>query len=309
MVQERPLSKGGAHSSLPMRASEAIGVDSDTLIFTQLIQEICMEQVDSIKTNDFLMASNIQHELGHDNLSKLIADRFPHHPFHSLRLNKYQLEAIMAEYLAMSSSFPYLQAGSCSKQIIDSITKDRPIRPEVELTSVVGAFLVWDEFGGWLKTAKTGAKGLPGILDTSSFHSNILKSDLSSIFGKEIVPRFGLSTKRYLLDLYRGLSDIDDLSRCAMMTSFEFHAERMIKELWSSLKDSTGCCDEELRYFVGHVGGNDPAEAYHVKMTQKLITTLVGSNVRAFKRAFLECYSFHFDWCHSIVNQVDSREV
>ena len=268
-----------------------------------------MEQVDSIKTNDFLMASNVHRELGQGSLSKLVADGFPHHPFHSLRLNKYQLEDIMSEYLAMSSSFPYLQAGSCSKQIIDSITGDRPIRPEVELTSVVGAFLVWDEFGGWLKTVKAGAKGLPGILDTSAFHANVLKSDLSSIFGKEIMPRFGLSTKKYLLDLYRGLSDTDDLRRCAMMTSFEFHAERMIKELWSSLKDSTGCGDEELRYFVGHVGGDDPAEAYHVQMTEKMMATLVGSNVRGFKRAFLECYGLHFNWCHSIVNQVGSKEV
>lgn len=237
----------------------------------------------------------------HQHIDSIVKQHFPKHPFQNLSGDLLSLKATMSEYLAMSIAFPYLQAGSCAAPVIKAITQNQPIPVEVQMTSVVGAFLVWDEFGGWFKTSMRGARGLPSILDTSAFHANILQSDLLLMFGEEIKPIFGPSTQTYLLSLYEKLSAPDDLIRCATMTSFETHAERMITELWESLYKAIGIEKNKLRYFMGHVGGDDPAEAYHVQMTQRLIDTLAHNNEREFEQAFIDCYGLHVKWCESII--------
>ncbi len=240
------------------------------------------------------------HKYSHEFLTDLVNQKFKTHPFSQMNLNIEELKLLLADYLAMSVSFPYLQASACGPMILNAIKTNTLIRREVELTSVVGAFLVWDELGGWFNTSMRGYRGLPKILDTNSFHANILRDDLVTLFGEEIQPHFSSDTREYLLALYHRLSHSNDLIRCAAMTSFELHAERMIHELWNSLYRICGIEKNRLRYFMGHVGGSDPAEAYHVKMTEELIGLITQQNSAQFEQVFIESYQLHVDWCQSI---------
>lgn len=247
----------------------------------------------------------ISSEFSHDHLASLIEQKFCNHPFGNLTLDRHSFKSLLAEYLAMSMAFPYLQAGSCAAQVLKAIKENKPVRRETELTSVVGAFLVWDELGGWFKTSQRGARGLPDILDTRAVHANILRSDLNLLFDEEIEPHFGEHTQKYLLALFERLSDADDLMRCAIMTSFETHAERMITELWHSLHTAFGIEKKKMRYFMGHVGGPDPAEAYHVKMTESLINLIAKHQEERFIQLFVNCYDLHISWCQSICRPIE----
>lgn len=226
------------------------------------------------------------------------------HPFSNLFLTKEQWKELLAEYLAMSIAFPYLQAGASSKKIFQAINNNEEIDHEFELTSVVASFLVWDEFGGWLSTKNKGNKGLLEILNTKKFHANILRDDLKMIFGSEIKPHFGNHTKNYLIKLYDKLSHQDDLVRLAAMTSFESHAENMITALWQSLYSSLGVEKERLKYFFGHVGGSDPAEAYHVSMTEQLVDLVVKNKKDQYEELFIQNYNLHKGWCSDLTKGV-----
>jgi len=239
----------------------------------------------------------------HSVLQDLVESRFPEHPFSNLRETKEQLKGLLSEYLAMSMAFPYIQAGACGPFVLDSIKSNRPIRKEYELTSVVGSFLVWDELGGWFNTVQRGARGLSKILDTRAFHANVLGNDLKNIFGEEIKPNFGPQTQKYLISLQEHLSSSDDIQRCAAMVSFELHAERMITELWESVQKICEVEKNKLRYFAAHVGGDDPAEAYHVKMTESLIEMLTLGKSDHFEKTFLDIYQLHINWCQSLVKR------
>ena len=46
-----------------------------------------------------------------EELSRRIGERFPIHPFRD-RVNKDNFEAVIADYLAMSIAFPFIQAGA-----------------------------------------------------------------------------------------------------------------------------------------------------------------------------------------------------
>ena len=199
---------------------------------------------------------------------------FPEHPFRHIS-NEVNYEKLLANYLAMSQAFPYLQAGSQKEIIFQTINEDIPITEEVELTTVVGNFLSWDETGGLNLTLRQGLKGLPRLLETQRFHANLLKNDCALLFGRPLQLDYSTVTKTYLRELYQGLSSVCAVTRVAYMTSFENHANRMIEALWNSISNHFKIEKQQLIYFLAHVGGDDPAEAYHVEMTQKLINKIV----------------------------------
>ena len=75
--------------------------------------------------------------------------------------------------------------------------------------------------------------------------------------------------------------------------------------LWNSLSGIfTNIEKNDLKYFYGHVGGDDPAESYHVKMTEEMISILADTSEKqnTFIEHFKKMYTLHIKWCEDIVN-------
>lgn len=182
------------------------------------------------------------------------------------------------------------------------MNKNESVPVDVELTTVVGNFLCWDETGGLYPTIAQGLKALPRLLETKRFHSNLLKADCETIFNKKIEPDFSDTTKTYLLNLYNGLSNNCVVTRVATMISFESHANIMINSLWKSISTWASLSESQLTYFLLHVGGDDPAEKYHVQMTRDLIEKTIPNNkYTEFLTKFLNAYQMHYQWCDDII--------
>lgn len=229
----------------------------------------------------------------------IVGSKFKKHPFSGLDSDT-DYENLLANYMAMSQAFPYLQAGS-QKDIFNHYMKNNQEIPEhVEITTVVGNFLCWDETGG-LITIKQGLKALPKILDTRRFHVNLLKNDCKKILGKPIQAHYSSITKNYLDELYLGLSSLDPIVRVACMVAFEAHANQMIDSLWQALCNNFSLEPKSLSYFLLHVGGDDPAEAYHVQTTQKMIDKIVApEDKNIFFKKFEYFYEKNILWCKDI---------
>lgn len=236
------------------------------------------------------------------NIQEVIAKEFPQHPFTTIPTTA-NYETIMSNYLAMSQAFPYLQAGSESELFFHYMNKNQDVPEQIEMTAVVGNFLCWDETGGLYLMLASGMKGLPRLLETRRFHCNLLKKDCAVIFDHKIEPDYSAVTKKYLLQLYKDLSEVSHIDRVACMVSFEMHANNMIDALWGSLASHFNISKDKLSYFMTHVGGDDPAEAYHVEMTTKLIEKIVPVDQ---KQAFVEkvtaAYKRHYDWCQAVID-------
>ncbi|BBH54554.1 hypothetical protein [Fluviispira sanaruensis] len=241
-------------------------------------------------------------KIDHHFLTSLIPSN---HPFDSINIEN--MKGFMANYLAMSQAFPYLQAGSQKDLFFNYMNDNKPIDKDLEITSVVGNFLSWDETGGLFITLRKKMAGISEILKTEKyFHSNNLQDDLYMIFGQNISPYYSETTKKYLNKLYEKLSDNDSIKRCATMVSFEVHANNMITSLWDSLANRYNfLIKNELKYFYNHVGGEDPAEQYHVKMTEEMIELIANNEEKRslFIKYFTENYKFHTEWCEAIKNE------
>ncbi|MFL6652692.1 MAG: hypothetical protein ACJ8J7_15535 [Sulfurifustaceae bacterium] len=227
---------------------------------------------------------------------------FNEHPF-TFGISPQNVGSVLANYLAMSQAFPYLQAGAQANLILQAMDRNIPVPLEVEWTSVVANFLCWDETGGHHILMEEGIAALPSILNThSNFHANHLKRDIAALLGRETAPFYSAVTKRYLKNLFDGLSSCDHLRRAAYMVAFEQHAGEMIEALWRSLVALFPVNRDELVYFRLHVGGHDPAEVYHIEMTRAMIERLIKSDadLDAFLEHFLEAYSDNIAWCDAI---------
>lgn len=239
-----------------------------------------------------------------ERITAILRDRFPRHPFERA-VSREALESMLREYLGMSAAFPYLQAGAARDIAFERIETGEDFRLEDEITLAVGAFLTWDETGGNYLLQEQGMSGLPRVLDTRIwFHSALLRKDIKTILGHQVSASFGPSTRDYLRQLYAGLASLDSVTRVAYMASFEAHAERMIEGLWERLAELYELNKDDLTYFRVHVGGDDPAEAYHVATTAGMISRVVPHD-RAddFLRQFEEAYELHVRWCESIAAQ------
>ena len=242
-------------------------------------------------------------------LERIVAIRFGEHPFrHGVDHRNAQI--LLRHYLAMSQAFPYLQSGSQGPLILDLIKQNRGVTPDIELTTVVGNFLAADETGVNYVLKRYGIEGLPKILDTDEyFHSNLLRADLRIVFGAELAPCFDEPTATYLRRLYEDLADRDPVRRCAAMVAFEAHAEAMIEALWDGLAELYGLDKDRLDYFRVHVGGDDPAEAYHVATTAAMIRRIVPDHrSQEFLDAFEQCYSLNFDWCRDLTRLLTTAD-
>ncbi|NDD58429.1 MAG: hypothetical protein EBZ47_04145 [Chlamydiae bacterium] len=236
-----------------------------------------------------------------EELRSAVNIHFPLHPF-THKVSAGNSEEVMGKYMAMSQAFPFIQAGAYKDLVLRAIHRSQPISEEVEKTFVIGTFLCWDETGSQYLLQQEGMSALPKILDTKTqFHANLLRKDLQIIFNHTVEPNYCSDTQTYLLQLMKKLGASNKLERSAMMVAFEMHAERMIQELWKSLADSHSLQKENLIYFEAHVGGDDPAEAYHVALTQKLVQDLVSPKEKEeFFRFFMESYALNVSWCETI---------
>lgn len=236
-----------------------------------------------------------------DRLDDVVINYFNIHPFSKISQHVDYL-AVMSNYFAMSQAFPYLQAGSQKDLFFHYMEKNEDIPVNIELTTVVGNFLCWDETGGLYPTIALGLKALPKILETRRFHSNLLKSDLETLFKHPVSPSYSETTKKYLISLYDGLSSLCHINRVACMISFEHHANIMIAELWNSITKKFSVEKKQLSYFMLHVGGDDPAEKYHVAMTKNLIDKVIlPSEQDSFIDKFKKNYELHYNWCNEIL--------
>src|ERR1043165_3392163 len=116
--------------------------------------------------------STVLCSLDRESLLGIVSERFPTHPFAGV-LDASNFESLMCNYLAMSQAFPYIQAGAHKRLAFYYIDAGLDFPVDIEISTVVGAFLVWDETGGWRITQEKGTEGLLHILETRNlFHSN-----------------------------------------------------------------------------------------------------------------------------------------
>lgn len=238
----------------------------------------------------------------HGNLDSIIEEHFNHHPF-TTQISGDNLRGVLADYATMSQLFPYIQAKAIGDVGMNAARVRNRISNAIEVTTAVCAFLVSDETGVYNIACSEGNPGLEKILQTGkNFHFQFLMQDIQRIIGAYIEPSYSEETMRYMEELLADLSSQDDVKRCATMVGFEAHAERMITALWERISE---ICPEinkdELIYFRTHVGGEDPAEPYHVAMTSGMVETTVPIERRAeFLAEFKKAYQLNFDWCKSI---------
>jgi len=243
-------------------------------------------------------------------LSRRIGECFPDHPFRD-RVNKDNFEAVIADYLAMSIAFPFIQAGAIHETYKAALRARGDTDKNAEITGAIGAYLIWDEVGGHKITLEKGNVGLIQLSATRrNFHAHWLRQDIRTILGRDVPPRRSPATVRYLDALLAGLSDARRNRNVAYMIGFECHAEAMINALWDALCASFDLPhDERLVYFWGHVGGEAPAETVHVEMTRMMVAELVPSERRKeFIELCLEAYALNFHWCEAITAS-SAREV
>jgi hypothetical protein len=253
---------------------------------------MAMLSTDCIKISDLVQK----------NMAEVLSSKYEIHPF-STDISLDNMVDVMGNYLAMSQAFPYLQAGSQKELIFDCIKNGSGVDVQMEVTSVVGNFLCWDETGGHYVLLKDGMPGLPDILNTGKyFHANLLKKDIHKLFGRDVVPIYSLVTQEYLYSLYQGLSSLSPVIRCASMVAFESHASQMISALWNKISILVDLEQDNLIYFKTHVGGDDPAEAYHVKMTSKMIDKIIMlDQVPFFIEEFDKAYKLSYSWCRNLL--------
>lgn len=234
-------------------------------------------------------------------INGIIEAEFPVHPL-SFGIDEHNVTAVLGDYLAMSQAFPFLQAGAQKNLILHSMEHNVDVAAQVELTAVVGSFLCWDETGGHAVVRQSGNPGLPSALNTkTNFHSNLLKKDIRRLLGADVLPNYSKKTKTYLSRLLLWLETYDHITRCACMVAFEAHAGIMIDALWGSLVRLYGVDKDELLYFKTHVGGADPAEPYHIEMTERMVSEIVpDTQMACFFDDFRESYALNYEWCAAI---------
>jgi hypothetical protein len=258
------------------------------------------------------------HQRGSDQAAALIAEltrrigeRFPIHPFRH-RVTRDNFERVIAEYLAMSIAFPFIQAGAMHATYRAALHEGGDTDKNAEITGAIGAYLVWDEVGGHKLTLEEGNQGLLRLPATRrNYHAHWLRRDIRMLLGRDVAPQRSAATVRYLDALLAGLSEPRGNRNVAYMIGFECHAHAMIGALWAAICAAFAVpADERLVYFWGHVGGEEPAEAVHVEMTRMMVAELVPPERGAeFIELCLEAYGLNFRWCEAISAQPAPREM
>lgn len=228
--------------------------------------------------------------------------QFPEHPFAS-GITKENAQKVMCKYLAMSQAFPFIQSSAYAPLIKQFLANNEELPEAFNKTFAVAMFLCNDEMGSHHILSNGGNKRLPEILQTEGqTHANMLKKDLLTLFGKPCKPDVCPVTMKYLMDLMESLGSDNIEEMVASMVAFENHAHHMIQAVWDRIHELYPHVDKEsLEYFKIHVGGDDPAEAYHVQMTEQLILeTKASVNTDRFMKHMIKQYTLSANWCRDI---------
>lgn len=237
-----------------------------------------------------------------------IAEEFPSHPFEAT-FGQAQLLRLLRGFAGMSEAFPYVMARAYSSHVLDAIAGHQPLGAEAAITAAVGSFLCWDEMGGHSLSLREGNEGLPKIIETHRrTHSSLLLADLHRLSGETIKPEYSPATLKYLAALEAGLGSPDPVMRCAHMVAFEFHAERIISALWKAVGAVFDVDPDDLLYFHIHVGGDDPAEKYHMEMTARMIDKLVPQHqLVRFNDMVRQAYALNVEWSAAVASTQGER--
>ncbi len=235
-------------------------------------------------------------------LDHIVQTKFGSHPFSEIA-NTEELSRIFPDFIGLSHAFRYILAGAQASTFFEAMDANSEVPEAFERMNAVANMLLWDESGGLDLTLSKGKSALPEILNTQNMHSSLLKVDAEKILGTRVSARYSPITRSMLQGLHTGFSALDPLVRCAYLVAFEFHAGSIIEALWTSIERVSDVPCDELAYFKLHVGGDDPSEAYHIAMTQRLIESIVDvSDQGQFTRAFTEAYQLQVEWAQALVN-------
>ena len=129
-----------------------------------------------------------------EELSRRIGERFLDHPFRN-GVNKDNFETVIAEYLAMSIAFPFIQAGAIHETYKAALRAGGDTDKNAEITGAVGAYLVWDEVGGHKLTLERGNEGLLQLPATRrNYHAHWLRKDIRTLLGRDVPPHRSAAT-------------------------------------------------------------------------------------------------------------------
>jgi hypothetical protein len=284
---------GPVHFSKPQKklSLAAVFYSSGVSNFSKLQEAQLVKKFSA--THNQSIRVKIEHEI-----TKL----YPEHPF-VLGISQSNVQDVMWKYLAMSQAFPLIQSGAFLPLIKKSIVNNKELPEEFFKAFAVAMFLCNDEMGSHHILSNGGNRRLPEILKTEEqSHASLLKKDLLILFGNPPVPNFCPVTKQYLLTLSESLGSNDIVELVASMVAFETHANHMINAVWQRIGQLFPAIDKNsLEYFKIHVGGDDPAEAYHVQMTDRLIIEAKAeSNSDEFVKKVLRYYDLNATWCQNI---------
>jgi len=234
-----------------------------------------------------------------------IEKNFPVHPF-SQGVTGWNAKEVLSKYLAMSQAFPLIQAGAFAPLILKSMQENKELAESFFRAFAVGMFLCNDEMGSHWILINGGNARLPEILQTDTqSHASLLKKDIRTLFKNPVAPDYSPATTEYLKKLMESLGSDQIENLVATMVAFENHAHVMIESLWERLAHIYPGTDKDaLEYFKIHVGGDDPAEAYHTKMTEGLILhTKANANLPKFLDLVLKNYERNHAWCQKICEE------
>lgn len=262
-----------------------------------------------IRVNDFIFGEILMQKIAIQELleREYLKVNTPHPFSEGILLSN--IESILGEYYFMSQYFPFIQSCAHTSIVKSCLVNRVPIPKNIEKTSVVGAFLSWDELGGHHKISKYGISALPSILDSNGFHSNILKKDITEKLNLSLPDRFSEETGEYLERLLERLGSNCIHERIANMVAFEINASYMITALYDSLKSLFKKEAQLLTYFEIHVGGDDPAEPYHMDMTSRLVDDSLNDlhSLNDFLDKFNSACLFHSKWMRSIKSNLKNN--
>lgn len=237
-------------------------------------------------------------------LDTLLAERFPAHPFDS-DISRENFEAMIPQYVAMSTAFPYIQAGAMCACYESNLRRGIGIDDRLAVSTAVAAYVVWDEFGS-IGSSSSDVMAEINILPDfdRKFHFALLTRDIEGLLGQKLGPCLpDTATTAYLAELKAGLSDPIDNECIIHMLAFERHAMAMISSLDRAVKRLFGtdqCYD--LGYFDAHVGSVEAGEAIHVAMTGGMVARLIAPHeIERFLTRCADAYALNFNWCRHLI--------
>ena len=281
------------HDHIP---AKALGIDTCLIVRnnSNICSQLSNEKIYDLEFNDlaslqrFLLSDDIFYNWY---LEKIIDKKFDAHPFSKITKDS-DLKEIFKNYYQMSFAFPYLQAVSLGTFLNHQISNRQKA-----ILAKTALYLTNDEFGIHAKLQK-GINDPKSLINIDWDHATLFLKDVA--MSAEECESNHQATKVYLQKLGNKLNSKNLLEIVAMMIAFEYHADNMIRALYTSLKNLN--FKSPYRYFDLHVGEEDPAEDVHKMVTANLINEFVNEgNKQEFLVYLIKGYKLNHEWGNSLL--------